>query len=195
MENWTFRAQVKENTEKHTFKKKHLPWHCKFLIVTALWRQNSFRNCNTFISFCLHLLAKWEKLGNALPEQFLLPASVSLPQSLLASVWSGEVPCSKHLLCLQPRIRNAGVNWMLPVPIQMYWYVHLRNIADSVSSIAFSCPLMAHLTYFLYEIPIISLCFNNCAKGPYAQMASNHWYYVLIQTMLYRIFLLGTILI
>lgn len=101
------------------------------------------------ISFCLHLLAKWEKLENALPEQFPLPASVSLPQSPLASVWSGEVPCSKHPLCLQPRIRKGGVKQMLSVPIQMYWYIHLRNTADSGSSVAFSCPLMAHLTYFL----------------------------------------------
>lgn len=111
------------------------------------------------ISFCLHLLAKWEKLENALPEQFPLPASVSLPQSPLASVWSGEVPCSKHPLCLQPRIKKGDVNQMLSVPIQMYWYIHLRNTADSGSSVAFSCPLMAHLTYFLYEIHFSSSYF------------------------------------
>lgn len=48
-------------------------------------------------------IEKVGKLKHVLPEQFPLPASASLLQFPLTSVWSGEAPCSEHLLCLQPK--------------------------------------------------------------------------------------------
>lgn len=152
------------------FEKKKLPRHYKLLLETAFWGQNHFHNCNTSTLFCisffLHLLTKWEKLENAIPEQFPLPASFSLPQFPRASVWSREVPCSKHLLCLQPRVRDTCVNQMFSVPVQTHWDVQLRNTPGSGFSISFSCPLMAHTTFW-YQIPIywiISLFQHLCKR-------------------------------
>lgn len=82
---------------------------CHCILKTKVPSVTSVHSCFSDQLFvCIQLNGKDGR--NASPEQFPLPASVSLPQSPRVSVWSGEVLCSEHLLCLQPRMRSGGVN-------------------------------------------------------------------------------------